>query len=87
MEPLDKTDNIDITRFVSRKGERTVLSSNKSCNRFPFLDFNSASAEVTESMLLDQLADIVVEMFLEQEHANTKQTSGDLLPSIDERTG
>ena len=84
MEPLDKTNTI--SSLVPEKGERTVLSSNKAGTRSPFLGFNSGSPLVTESMLLDHLADIIVELYLKQEHAHIEQTSSSVCSRVDKRT-
>jgi hypothetical protein len=58
------------------------------CAHSSSLDFDSGSPLVTEDMLLDQLADILVDIFLEEEDARYKEQKGsDLLPGIDKGAG
>ena len=47
------------------------------------------SSVISEEALLDYLADILVEAFLDHKknHAKSNKTGSDILPSIDQRTG
>lgn len=88
MKKLDKSEYKTVLNFEPNEGERTLLSSNKGSIRSPSLDLGIHS-ESTKEELLGILADILIEGFLWQhKHANqyTKQ-SGDLLQSINKRTG
>jgi hypothetical protein len=86
MKKLDKRNNATQIFVDSNEGERTLLSSHRSSNRSPSLDFDSGSPLITETILLDQLAGILVDIFLAQESAkHSKQKSGDLLPGINKR--
>ena len=83
---LHKRENTAAKKVEPKEGERTLLCSNESGRPSPSLDLDSDSHLVSEKMLLDQLAEIIVDIFLLQQHdINTTQKSGDLLPGINER--
>lgn len=88
MKMLDKSYNAKIN-VEPNEGERTLLSSNESGMRSPSLDFLDTSADsVTEEMILDYLARIISDIYLQETHGNnTEQKSSDLLPRINKRTG
>lgn len=66
MEPQDKGLKHIGNDVESKEGERKPLSCNKANVRSPSLDFNPNSAFMTEKMQLDYLAEILVDIFLEQ---------------------
>jgi hypothetical protein len=65
---MKKLDRIDITtdiNFEPKEGERTLLSSNKSGVGSPSLSFlNTSEEDVTEDMILKELANIISSIFL-----------------------
>jgi len=85
MEPLDKTNTN--SSLVPRKGERTVLSSNKAGTRSPFLGFDSSSPLVSEDMLYDYLAELLADVYLSlKEHERINKTRSNLLQGFDKGT-
>lgn len=68
MESLHKRNNTANRHFETNEGERALLCSNKSSNRSPSLDFNPNSPLISEEVLLDQLASILVKGFLAQKN-------------------
>jgi hypothetical protein len=71
------------------EGERTLLCSNESGMRSPFLGFlDTSAANVSDEMILDYLARIIANMYLGQDYGNTTTKKGrHILPSIDKGTG
>lgn len=70
------------------EGERSLLCSNESGIRFPSLDFlDTSSDNVSEDMLLDYLAQIISEIYLQEMYANgTEEESSNLLPCLNKGT-
>lgn len=66
------------------EGERSLLCSNESGTRSPSLDFlDTSSDDVSEDMLLDYLAHIISEIYLQEIYGNgTEEESSYLLPGI-----
>lgn len=84
----DKRDSVTDKHVKPNEGERTLLSSNESGNRSPFLGFNPNNPLVIKEMAMDYLADILVEIFLAEERKkHAEQTGSDLLQGINKRTG
>ena len=88
MKELDKrfanTDN-----KVDFKGEqRGRLSSNNVSVRCSPLDFlDTSSDDVTDDMMLDYLARIISEIYLQEAHGiGTKKEGSDLLPGVNQGT-
>jgi hypothetical protein len=70
------------------EGERTLLCSNESGTRSPFLGFLDTSADnVNDEMILDYLAKIIADMYLETNYGKTTKKGSDILPGINKRTG
>lgn len=67
------------------EGERTLLCCNKTGIRSPSLDFSKQHEINDDTTLLDQLSDILVAIFLEQEDAKHHQKGSDLLPGVNQR--
>ena len=70
--------------IIPNKGGCPSLCSNKGNQHPPFLGVLS---EKDEDALLDYLAEILVDIFLNSESFYGTQKSSDLLPGFDERTG
>jgi hypothetical protein len=69
----------------TKEGERGPLCRNKAVVRSPSLSFNSDL--VSEKMLLDRLAGILVDMFLERKrHERKQKESSHILPRLDKGT-
>ena len=87
---IRKLDKSKITQIQvePNEGERTLLSSNISDQRSPFLGFlDTSSKHVTEDMVLDYLASIIADIYLDQMYGNTtNKESGSLLPGLDQGT-
>lgn len=67
MQKLDKGENITAIDFDFGEGERTLLSSNESGVRSPSLDFlDTSSEEVSEDMILQNLARIISDIYLKK---------------------
>ena len=88
MKKLDKRKITDI-QVEPNEGERTLLSSNESDQRSPFLGFlDTSSDNVSEDMVLDYLAQIIADIYLDQTYGNNNSKEGStLLPGINKRTG
>jgi hypothetical protein len=88
MNELGKRKNTTEIRVEPNEGERTLLPSSKSGTRSPFLGFlDTSSDNVTEDMVLDYLAHIIADIYLDQTYGNTTdKESSDLLPGINEGT-
>ena len=66
--------------FVPEEGQRGLLCSNKESIRCPSLGIKNNQSE---DLLLDYLASILVEAFLDKKNESNKTTtSSDLCPSI-----
>ena len=86
MELLRKSSETVESNIVSKEGEHELLRSSKVDSRSPSLGFNSNDPILSDELLIDYLASILVEAFLEQEmYGDRKQKSGDLLPSVNQR--
>lgn len=83
MKELDKRENTANIYVEPNEGERTLLSSNESGKRSPSLDFDSL---IPDNILLDQLASILVDIYLAKIDATRNQKGSDLLPGINKRT-
>ena len=72
----------------SKEGERGLLCCNKAIVRSPSLEFKSNSPFVSEEMKIDYLAELIVDMYLEQKrYGNRKQEkSCDILQGFDQGT-
>ena len=81
MKKLDRRKNTTLINVEPNEGERTLLSSNKGGIRSPSLDFLDTSADnVTEDMILDYLASIISDIYLQEIHGKPKdETSSYLL--------
>jgi hypothetical protein len=87
IKKLHKGNEITSISVEPKEGERTLLCSNKGDQRSPFLGFNPNNPLVSKEMAMDYLAEILVEIFLDQERKKyAKQTRSDLLPGINKRT-
>ena len=88
MNRLDKRNKITDKQVEPSEGERILLSSNKSDQRSPFLGFLDTSSEnVSEDMVLDYLAHIIADIYLDQNYGNkTNKESSDILPGINKGT-
>lgn len=89
MQTLHKGTGYDKNILEPNEGERILLCSNESNSRSPSLDFLDTSADnVSEDMILDYLARIISDMYLQELYATPHSKEGsDLLPGINERTG
>jgi hypothetical protein len=67
-----RQENID-QKVDFKEGERRRLCSNSVEGRSPSLDFNPNDPIVSDNMLIDYLASILVEGFLEQENHGDSQ--------------
>ena len=84
----DKGEHPTEINIEPNEGEQTLLSCNKGGICSPSLDFDTDSPLVSEAMLLDQLASIIVQIFIADQDAKYKsKKSSDLLPSVDKGTG
>jgi hypothetical protein len=88
MNKLDKRTVTDI-KVEPNKGERTFLSSNESDQRSPFLGFlDTSSDNISKDMVLDYLAHIIAEIYLNQTYGNkTNKESSTILSGINKGTG
>jgi hypothetical protein len=69
----------------TKEGERGPLCRNKAVVRSPSLSFNRDL--VSEKILLDRLAGILVDMFLERKrHERKQKESSHILPCLDKGT-
>lgn len=85
MKELDKSQIVD-NIFIPKEGQRELLSSNRVHNRCPSLVAKSSDA--SEDILLDYLANILVEAFLDKKEyerklSNKSKESSNLLSSVD----
>lgn len=88
IKKLHKRDKTTETFLEPNEGERTLLCSNESGMRSPFLGFlDTSSGNVNDEIILDYLAKIIADMYLENYYGNTTKKSGDILPGINKRTG
>lgn len=87
MNKLDRRfNNAGAKCLESKEGERRRLSSNTASTRSPSLEFNPNNEFISEETALDYLAEILVEIFIHNQHADRTKKSSDLLPSINEGT-
>ena len=68
-----------IKKIVPKKGEQTSLCSNNTIFCSPFL------GPASDEELIDYLANLLIEIFIEEGECFDEQKSSDLLPSINER--
>ena len=89
IKKLDKRNKITGNQVEPNEGERTLLSSNESDQRSPFLGFlDTSSDNVSDDMILDYLASIIADIYLDQTYGNTTNKEGcDILQSIHKGTG
>jgi hypothetical protein len=88
MKKLDKGEITKI-KVEPNEGERTLLSSNESDHRSPFLGFlDTSSDNVSEDMILDYLGHIIADIYLQETYGNNiNKESSDILPGFNKRTG
>jgi len=83
MEPQRNSPETVESNNISKEGERGLLRCSKVDRRSPSLDFNSNDPIISDEVLIDFLASILVEGFLGQHHYGTsEETSSHLLPGI-----
>jgi hypothetical protein len=82
MQELRKDGLSTENNIHSKEEQRPSLRSSKIGTRCSSLDFTNNS----EDMLLDRLAEILVEAFLEQEEYESNKTSSDILPGVNKGT-
>lgn len=68
MDPLCKGSKTVESNIDSKEGGRGPLHSNKVDRRSPSLDFSSNNPLLSDEMLIDHLASILVEAFIEQKN-------------------
>jgi hypothetical protein len=68
MKPLHKRDNATVVSDEHNDGERTLLCSNESSIRSPSLSLLEAFPLSPEVQMLDELASILVDYYLELQH-------------------
>jgi hypothetical protein len=76
----------DLTKLTSKEGEQRLLYCNK-VSSSPSLDFNPNTAFVTEDIAMDYLAEILVQIYLNDKRNQLSKKGSDLLSGIDKRTG
>jgi hypothetical protein len=85
MNRLDKRPKSIDQKVDPKEGGRRRLSSNNVNGRCPSLSFNSNDPMISDDMLIDYLASILVEAFNEQkEYGTSEQTGSDILQGINE---
>ena len=87
MKKLHKRNKITGVQVEPNEGERTLLCSNESDQHSPFLGFlDTSSDNVSENMVLDYLANIIADIYLDQTYGNTTDKEGsDILSGINKR--
>jgi hypothetical protein len=88
LKKLGKREKITEILVEPEKGERTLLPSSESDQRSPFLGFlDTSSDNVSEDKVLDYLAHIIADIYLDQTYGNTSdKESSAILPGINEGT-
>lgn len=71
---------------IPKKGGCPSLCSNKGNQHPPFLGVRHTISADDEDVLLEYLAEILVDIFLNSEAFHGTQTSSNILSSIDKRT-
>lgn len=71
-----------VNSLESKKGERMCLSGDSTGTRSPFLDFNPNNEFVSADATLDYLAEILVEIYLNQYNDSAKEEGSNLLPGV-----
>ena len=87
MKALGKSQQYTET-LVPKSGQRKrLLPSSKVGTRCPALGFDTIPAEVSDDILIKELAKILVEGYIElQKNECQQQASSHILPGIDKRT-
>lgn len=72
--------------FDSKEEQLKPLCRNKvadSCSSLGFLD--TSADNVSDDMILEYLASIIADIYLDQTYGNTNKASGTILPGINKR--